>query len=69
MAVVMAVVVVVVVGDWVFGDETGLIKISKASLDEVLKLGAYVESLEDEIVRRISVGESLFDIVDSVGRI
>jgi regulator of RNase E activity RraA len=56
-------------GDWIFGDETGLIKVPQLQLEQVLARAQQVEAVEDEILRRVSSGRTLFDVVAELGRL
>lgn len=60
---------IVQTGDWVFGDESGVVKIPAGDWDRVIERAGDVEAVEDEILRRVSAGERLYDVVAEIGRL
>lgn len=56
-------------GDWLFGDETGLIKIPPSDIEKAIGLGCQIEEIEGEILRRVSCGEGLYEVVSELGRL
>lgn len=60
---------VVQTGDWIFGDESGVVKIPAEDWDRVVERARDVEAVEEEILRRVTAGEPLYDVVAEIGRI
>lgn len=60
---------IVQTGDWIFGDETGIIKIPALELEKVITESFAVENIEHEILQRVSKGETLFEVVEALGRL
>lgn len=56
-------------GDWVFGDDTGVVAIPATHFDEVIARALEVEAIEDRILERVAAGERLYDVVERLGRI
>lgn len=56
-------------GDWLFADETGVLVIPQDMADDVLRKAMDLAGTEDEIDRRASSGEGVFDIVADVGHL
>jgi len=59
----------VVSGDWVFGDETGLINIPAAIAEKVFGTANSVEATEARLSERIATGSTLFNAVEELGRL
>jgi regulator of RNase E activity RraA len=56
-------------GDWLFADETGVLVIPQDIADDVLCKAMDLAGTEDEIDRRASSGEGVFDIVADIGHL
>ncbi len=56
-------------GDWIFGDETGLINIPSAISETVFSSADSVEATEARLSERIASGDTLFNAVEELGRL
>jgi regulator of RNase E activity RraA len=56
-------------GDWVFGDETGLINIPVAIAEKVFGTANGVEAIEARLSERIAAGSTLLNAVEELGRL
>lgn len=56
-------------GDWVFGDETGLINIPAAIAEMVFNTANSVEATEARLTERIAAGSTLLNAVEELGRL
>ena len=56
-------------GDWVFIDGDGTVTVPRAIVLDVLEQCAAIEQTEEQILRRVSAGERLPDLIDCIGRI
>lgn len=50
-------------GDWLFGDDSGVVVIPDALVDAVFEKALEIERVDASILKRINIGESLHDIV------
>lgn len=56
-------------GDWVFGDEDGVLVIPAGALDEVLAKSEEAKSIEDKVREEVRAGVPVIDVYNKYGRL
>ncbi|MEJ3653060.1 dimethylmenaquinone methyltransferase [Actinomycetes bacterium KLBMP 9759] len=56
-------------GDWIFGDEDGVLVIPKDALDEVLAKSEEAKDIEDKVRREVQAGVPVIDVYNKYGRL
>lgn len=56
-------------GDWIFGDEDGVLVIPKDSLDEVLNQSEEAKGIEDKVREEVQAGVPVIDVYNKYGRL
>lgn len=56
-------------GDWVFGDEDGVVVIPADALEEVLARAAEAKSIEDQVRAEVRAGAAVSDVYEKYGRL
>ena len=56
-------------GDWIFGDEDGVLVIPKDALDEVLAKSEEAKDIEDKVREEVQAGVPVIDVYNKYGRL
>jgi 4-hydroxy-4-methyl-2-oxoglutarate aldolase len=56
-------------GDWIFGDEDGVLVIPKDALDEVLAKSEEAKDIEDKVREEVQAGTPVIDVYNKYGRL
>jgi 4-hydroxy-4-methyl-2-oxoglutarate aldolase len=56
-------------GDWIFGDEDGVLVIPKDALDEVLAKSEEAKDIEDKVREEVQAGIPVIDVYNKYGRL
>ena len=56
-------------GDWIFGDEDGVLVIPKDALDEVLAKSEEAKDIEDKVRQEVQAGIPVIDVYNKYGRL
>jgi 4-hydroxy-4-methyl-2-oxoglutarate aldolase len=56
-------------GDWIFGDEDGVLVIPKDALDEVLAKSEEAKDIEDKVRQEVQAGVPVIDVYNKYGRL
>jgi regulator of RNase E activity RraA len=56
-------------GDWIFGDEDGVLVIPAGALDEVLAKSEEAKDIEDEVREEVQAGVPVIDVYNKYGRL
>lgn len=56
-------------GDWIFGDEDGVLVIPAAALDEVLAKSEEAKGIEDKVREEVRAGVPVIDVYNKYGRL
>jgi hypothetical protein len=56
-------------GDWIFGDEDGVLVIPKDALDEVLAKSEEAKDIEDKVRTEVQAGIPVIDVYNKYGRL
>ena len=56
-------------GDWIFGDEDGVLVIPKDALDEVLAKSEEAKDIEDKVREEVQAGSPVIDVYNKYGRL
>jgi regulator of RNase E activity RraA len=56
-------------GDWIFGDEDGVLVIPKEALDEVLAKSEEAKDVEDKVRQEVQAGVPVIDVYNKYGRL
>jgi regulator of RNase E activity RraA len=56
-------------GDWIFGDEDGVLVIPKDALDEVVAKAEEAKDIEDKVRKEVQAGVPVTDVYNKYGRL
>ena len=56
-------------GDWIFGDEDGVLVIPTEALDEVLAKSEEAKDIEDKVREEVQAGVPVIDVYNKYGRL
>jgi 4-hydroxy-4-methyl-2-oxoglutarate aldolase len=56
-------------GDWIFGDEDGVLVIPKDALEEVLAKSEEAKDIEDKVRQEVQAGTPVIDVYNKYGRL
>ncbi|HVX44252.1 MAG TPA: hypothetical protein VHC49_10215, partial [Mycobacteriales bacterium] len=56
-------------GDWIFGDEDGVLIIPRSALDDVLTASEKAKDVEDKVRKEVQAGVPVSEVYNKYGRL